>query len=81
MTKGEGGASIWCDGSNDSLTDPVHTFLNLQQASQIAPNEQNDFSISMRYREGETADSSACSGMTKGKVALSLDLMVLATIP
>ena len=38
--KGEGGASIWCHGSNDSLTDPVHTFPNLPQASQIAPNEQ-----------------------------------------
>ncbi len=33
--KGEGGASIWCDGSNDSLTDLVHTFPNLPQASQL----------------------------------------------
>jgi hypothetical protein len=36
--KGKGGASILCDGSNDSLTNLVHTFPNLPQASQVAPN-------------------------------------------
>jgi hypothetical protein len=33
--KGEGGASIWCDGSNDKITDVVHRRLNLPQASQL----------------------------------------------
>ena len=46
-----------------------------------APNEQNDFSISIRYWEGETADSSASLGMTKGRTALSLNLVVPPTIP
>jgi len=31
--KGEGGASIWCDGSSDRLADLVHFSLNLPQAS------------------------------------------------
>jgi hypothetical protein len=47
----------------------------------FAPNEQNDFSISIRYWEGETADSSASLGMTKGRTALSLNLVVPPTIP
>jgi hypothetical protein len=38
--KAEGRASIRCDGSNDSLTDLVHSSLNLRQASQYAPYEQ-----------------------------------------
>ena len=33
----------------------------------FAPNEQKDSSISIRYWEGETADSSASLGMTKGR--------------
>ena len=37
--KGEGGTSIGCDGSNDNLTDLVHSSLNLPQASQFAPND------------------------------------------
>jgi hypothetical protein len=37
--KGEGGASIWCDGSNDNLTDVVHFSFNLPEASQIDPSE------------------------------------------
>jgi len=36
--KGEGDASIWWDGSNDSLTNLVQTLPNLPQASQAAPN-------------------------------------------
>ena len=42
--KGEGGASIWCDGCNDSLTGLVHTLPNLPQASRAAPcRDDNSF--------------------------------------
>ena len=33
--KGDGGASIWSGGSNDNLTDLVHSSLNLPQASRL----------------------------------------------
>jgi hypothetical protein len=38
--KGEGSASIWFDGSNESRTDLVHIFPNLPQESQSAPDQQ-----------------------------------------
>ena len=56
-------------------------FSQLGAGKLAAPNEQNDSSISIRYWEGETADSSASLGMTKGRTALSLNLVVPPTIP
>ena len=81
MTKGRTALSLNFVVPPTIPMDVVHFSLYLPQASRGAPNEQNDFSISIRYWEGETADSSASLGMTKGRVALSLNLVVLATIP
>ena len=38
--KREGGAAVWCDGSNDNRTDVVHSRRNLPQAGHAAPDEQ-----------------------------------------
>jgi len=48
--KGDGGASIWSGGSNDNLTDLVHSSLNLPQASQAAPNEQTGLPVKLDAR-------------------------------
>jgi hypothetical protein len=50
---------------------PFISPLNLSQASQAAPNEQNDFSVNIRYWEGETADSSASPDFLLNLVALA----------
>jgi hypothetical protein len=81
MTKGRTALSLNLVVPPTIPMDVVHFSLYLPQASRGAPNEQNDFSISIRYWEGETADSSASLGMTKGRTALSLNLVVPPTIP
>jgi len=65
------------DNSFVTLTSPiinlrdVHSSRKSTPASQGAPNEQNDFSVSIRYWEGETADSSASPDFLLNLVALA----------
>jgi hypothetical protein len=48
------------------------SFIPQLAAGKLAAlNEQTGISLSIRYREGETADSSAPLGMTKGTAALA----------
>jgi len=54
-----------------STARPTKPFLCDGSARRFAPNEQNDFSISIRYWEGETADSSASPDFLLNLMALA----------
>ena len=57
--KGEGGASIWCDGNNDNLMDAVHFSLNLPQASRGARDDKGEGDAYMESGHRTEGDSSS----------------------